>query len=457
MDEFLAFLKENGYEGDGSLESIRAFIAESGITVAGDWESLFKAADPAPTKSFDASSLVIKQLKAENETLRRKAVTAGSGARVLSETAGDMKHKMLRNAYNNRVKAGRAKFGDAETAEMVGAQLRLHLSTSKGVAREYAQKANDLAIVGKTYSTQVNENGGYLITPEVSQNILYLTEASGLARRIATEQAMANDSWSGPRKTGIGAMTAMSEGATFTAVQPAFDRVNLLAKKAGAKFSWTREFWNDAAVNVADDIASSAAEAFALRVDGDYFLGDGTPTYNGHIGLANITTNTGRVTDVDGSGGWAALTYQNFLSVLGTPVNVSQGRLAWVASRQFFFSVMMRVALGQAKGSSNDMPIASLQPIGGSDAQCLGYPVYFEQNYLPQATANGQRAAYFGDFSGASMIGVVNELELFESEHTSAAQGLVDVFASARYAVNIHGHGRSNTSTGMIAALKTTA
>lgn len=461
MEEFLAFLKENGYTGDGSLESVRSFIAESGITVAGDWEALFKAADPAPTKSFDASNLVTKakleKLERENADLRRKAVVAGSSSRVVGEPAGDMKHKMLRSGYAMKIKAGRAKFADAETAELVGAQLRLHLSTCKGVAREYAQKANDLAIVGKTYSTQVNESGGYLIAPEVANNVLYMTEAYGVARKLATEQAMSSDSWRGPRKTGIGSMTAMSEGGTFTAVQPAFDLVNLYAKKAGAKFSWTREFWNDAAINVADDIAASAAEAFAIRVDQDYILGDGTATYNGHVGLANLTTDTGgRVTTVSGAGGWSALTVTNFLTLMGTPVNVNQSRLKFLCSRQFFFQVLMRLSYGTAKGYT-DTQVASLVPLGGGDAQAFGYPVVFEQNSMPQATANAQRACYFGDFEGASMIGVVNELDLFESEHSSASSGLVDVFASARYAVNIHGHGRSNTSTGMIAALLTTA
>ena len=119
-----------------------------------------------------------------------------------------------------------AKFDDPEFAEIVGASCRLSLAK----ARDYAQRENDLAIVGKTYSTQVNTTGGYLVNESVAEAIVYMTEAFGTSRELANEVRMPEATHRARRKTAIGAMYAMSEGGTYTDVQPTYDMVNLVAR-----------------------------------------------------------------------------------------------------------------------------------------------------------------------------------------------------------------------------------
>lgn len=461
MEAFLQMLKDAGYTGEPTVEAISAWLAANPdkVSVAGDWQELFKSAPaevPAVPKSIDASTLLkVKKLEDENAALRKKAAVSAvtRPGIVTTEPAGDLRHKALRQAYKARRELGKAKFDDPEFAEIVGASCRLSLAK----ARDYAQRENDLAIVGKTYSTQVNTTGGYLVNESVAEAIVYMTEAFGTSRELANEVRMPEATHRARRKTAIGAMYAMSEGGSFTDVQPTYDMVNLVAKDAGAKFQYTRNFWQDAAINIADEIASSAAEAYGRRIDLDYFEGDGTSTYNGHVGLKNLVTNTGGVlTEVDGTGAWSGFTLTNFHTLMSTPINVDQSRLKFVCSRQFFHQVMLRLAYGTAKGSI-EAPVAALRNSGRIGGEFMGFPVYFDQVSLPIASANGARACYFGDFEGASMIGIRADMELFESEHTSAANRMIDVFVSGRYAVNFHGHGRTSQTTGMIAALKATA
>lgn len=462
MESFLKLLGEAGYSGEPTVEAISSWLAANpNVTVTAGWEELFKAADPTTTdeaKSIDASGLIQKaradRLQKEVETLKRKAAFGTvNRAGINDAPAGDMTHKAARQAYAERRKSGKARFDDPEHAEYIGASLRLAIKGGK----DYPQRANDLAIVGKTYTTGVNVNGGFTVPENVASTVVYMTEAYGTSRKIANEKAMTALVEKFPRKTAIGAMYAMSETSSFTDVQPTFDQVQLLAKDAGAQFQYSRNFLQDSALNVADDIATSTAEAYGRRIDLDYFSGDGTSTYNGHVGLKNLTTNTGGVlTDVAGTGAWSAFTLANFHSLMGTPINCDQSRLKFVCSRQFFHQVMLRLGYGTAKGSV-DAAVASMRSVGGSDAEFLGYPVFFDQVALPIASANGARACYFGDFEGASMIGIRADLELMESEHTSAANRKIDVFAFGRYAINLHGHGRTSETTGMIAALTASA
>lgn len=464
VDEFLSSI---GYPPDGAktVEAVAAWMTANNVEVEGDWQSLFKSAEPPAegTKSFNANDLILKakaakadQLERENAELRRKAKVAEKSPRVVAPE--NHRHKAARDAYVQKVKAGRARFADADKAEAWAAAMRLNLMNSGGIERNYAARADDLAIVGKAYSTIENEKGGYLVVPEYSAEVLYMTEAYGTARKLASEVRMSSDKWEGPRQTSIGVMTPRAEGASVTSTQGTVDLVTLIAKTASARMQWTREFFADSAVSIADNIAKQLAEAFAIRVDQDYFNGDGSGTYNGHVGLKNLTTDTGgRITTVNGAGGWGAITYGNILDLMATPINVTNPNgLVFACSRQFFFSTLMRITYGLAKAQT-DRPIADPSPVGGGDASLMGLPLYFSQ-VMPTATANAQRCLYFGDFAGASKIGIREELDLMQSEHTSAANGMIDLYAHARYAVNIHGHGRSDTAaTGMIAALLTTA
>lgn len=467
MEEFMKLLGEAGYSGEPTVEAIQAWLsANPNVSVTSGWQELFKAAEPpaAPTKSIDASGIIAKaataraeKAEAEAAELRRKAAFASTPRATPAATVVDWKHKAARDGYKHKIKAGVARFSDVDEAEVFAAAVRLMAKSSGGVVRDYPQRANDLAIIGKTYSTNVMANGGVLVAPEIVSQVLYMTEAYGAARLLAREESMGSDTKMIPRKTGIGAMAARAEGGAVASTQGNYDMIELVAKGASARLSWTREVFQDSAVSIADEISKDVAEAYSIRIDEDFFNGDGTSTYNNHVGLRSLVTNTGgRLTTVNAAGGWGAVTVSNLIDLIATPVNVNSANLMFAMSRQAFFQIGLRLALSTAKAQTDRVIAEETPGRAGADAVLMGYPVKYVQ-VMPTATANAQRCIYFGDFKGCAAIGIREDLDIMQSEHTSAANGLVDVFAHARYAVNIHGHGRSNSSTGMIAALLTTA
>jgi HK97 family phage major capsid protein len=96
---------------------------------------------------------------------------------------------------------------------------------------------------------------------------------------------MTSDLRSIPRRTGGVTVGWVGEGGTITASQPAFDSVNLAAKKLIALTVTSSELLEDAAISLADELAFEIGAAFALAEDQAGFVGDASPTYGGITGV----------------------------------------------------------------------------------------------------------------------------------------------------------------------------
>ena len=132
------------------------------------------------------------------------------------------------------------------------------------------------------------------------------------------------------------------------------------------------------------------------------------------------------------------MTIANFTDAIGAVQNVNPSRLAFVCSRQFFAQVMLRLqnATNQFRELTTGM--------AGMSATFMGYPVYFSQ-VMPVATGTANRACYFGDFVGATMIGDRRMLEIATSDQFYFNTDSIAVRGTARFNVNIHGDGRGST------------
>src|SRR5690606_28154729 len=119
--------------------------------------------------------------------------------------------------------------------------------------------------------------------------------------------------------------------------------------------------------------------------------------------------------------------------------NVSNGRLAFVCSRQFYVQVMLNLDI-----AANHYKSLVTGNQGNADAVFLGYPVYFSQ-VLPRAAAPATNSCYFGDFREASMLGDRRDLRVESSRDFYFDSDETDIRATPRYAVNIHGDGRGST------------
>ena len=451
----LAFAKKEGYTGsDTDAASVKEHLASKSITLAGedgnDLDLVALAAkhvEPAPVAQVEDTKS-IETLTKENEALREQARTVAAAAinagavpsAIIKEKR--MNSDISKKMYDAKVKSGKAAFIDADQAEIFGATARLALMGGKS----YEAKAADLEIAKKGQVEFDNALGGFLVPEEFVAQLIYLTEPYGVARKVANVVPMARDIGRFPRKTSIASMSWAGEGQSTTVSNNGYDNVELAARKLQLLMQASNELLADSAINIADDLAQSIREAYDNAIDNAYFLGDGTSTYGGYVGLANALPSSAYQ---NATGAWSAFTVADFTLALGLLQNVNTARIGMICSRQFYFQVMLRLE----KATSQFKELAG-PALAGADASFLGYPVYFSQ-VLPTATGSaGTKSVYIGDFVGGTMLGERRDLTIASSEHYAFNTDTWTWRATARASVAIHGDGKASTY-GPIVCLKT--
>lgn len=436
-------LQANGLTGDVTLESCKAHVAKLSSQGVDLQDDAGNAID------VDAIWTAKSVIRVAGEADAARGTKSPHGA--IAEVGEDRPQRFsignsARKAYAAKVAQKKAAFDDADHAEVFGAWARSTIFRGA----DYAQKKADLDIVGKAQVDFNNQLGGALVPIEFIPNLIWLTEQYGIARKLANVVPMSRDVAAYPRKTGINSMSPILETGTITAADNSYGNVTLVAKKYGTLYQLSRELLADAAVNIADDIARSIAEAQAIAEDNAYFLGDGTSTYANQIGLAGGLSSASSY--IAATGAWSAFTNGDFNKLMGSVEYVNPSRLAFVCSRQFFAQVMMR--LDKQTSQFKELSTGNLGDGFDGNAYFMGYPVYFSQ-VMPTATGStGTKSVYFGDFTGASMLGDRKQLEIMSSDQYYFNTDSLAIRGISRFCVAIHGAGRGETY-GAICGLKT--
>lgn len=467
--QLLKWLSGRGFKADDktTLDDVKAWLAEQALVITADdgsdldldaaWANEGDDGADAEKKSRvaikhnDDAIVVSKAELAELRATIRSVCASIKGAAAPKVNKVDGAHRRFgsydsvrdsgRKAYEARIKAGRAAYADVDVAEMTTALIRLSICG----LYNYPRKSDDIEIVQKAQVEYDNALGGALVPVEFVSQLIYLTEPYGTARRIANVVRMTREVQNSRRKTAIPTMPWVGEGQSASVSNINYDNTELVAKKLLLLMQASNELLEDAAINLADDIASTVREAYDKAIDNAYFLGDGTSTYGGFVGLANALPSAAYF---NASGAWSAFTTGDFNKALGTLENVDMSRVAIVCSRQFYHQVCVR--LDKAASQFKELIVGGR----AADGSFLGFPVYFAQ-VLPAATGSGVKSVYIGDFVGASMVGERRDLAISASEHSAFTSDSFQWRATARAAVNIHGDGRGSTY-GPIVCLKAT-
>ena len=262
--------------------------------------------------------------------------------------------------------------------------------------------SNGLALRTKGHTEGINSAGGFLVPDEFENELITLREQYGVFRRNARVWPMASDTLRIPKRSSTLTAYFVGEAAAGTESQQVFDSIQLVAKKLMALTTVSSELLEDAVVNIGDDIAGEIAYAFAKKEDECGFLGDGTSTYGGIVGLENALTNA---------------TYQVATGTGTSPstvaladINAGLAKLpAWAYARNnvkvychksVFHNVFERLAM--AAGGVTAAEIAA-----GAAPRFFGYPVEFVQAMNPSSVldADGETYAFIGDLSQAAYFG----------------------------------------------------
>lgn len=467
-EKLLAFARAKGYKGKADLAELKTWLTEQGFNpdAIKSGEKSFKVddiwakaaeielAEPEPEPEPETKTKATPEPRlVQSGKGYGKGAGKGSTVETKSGLTPAMHRRLAEKAYYTRkIKAGKAHFTDADTAERAGAYFRLTMTKNLPGTEDYDQKSMDLDIIGKDMSEGINTAGGALVPEEFDPTLIWLTENYGVARKLARTQRMSRDQMNASRRTSLLAMTALGEGTTMTATNNAYDNVGLTAKKWGVLIKSSSELIEDSAVNIADEITSSVAEAQAYTEDTAYFIGDGTSTYNGIQGLVGALPSGAYIAQAS-SNTWLTQVETDILGIVGSVTNVKFKECAFVCSRQYFWTVPMRLA--QAKAGNNAMSTFIYGGEGGAsgeDAMLYGFPVFFSE-VLPIVTATTARSLYFGDFKRASVLGDRRDLRIDFSDQRYFDSDQVAWRATSRFTFNVHGDGRAST-VGPIACLK---
>lgn len=345
-------------------------------------EEEMKAAEPTEAVAKAVKSAIRLELEAGVPV--RKALQVSSG----------INHKQFKAIKS---------FKSAEGAYRFGRWLMATNGHAKSV-----DFCNANGLILKAHSEGVNARGGFLVPDEFEQTIITLREKYGVFRQNAKVMPMSRDTLILPRRTGTITSYWTGETKAGTESDQTFDQVQLVAKKLFALTTVSNELSEDAIVNVADDLANEIAWEFSKREDEAGFLGNGTQSFGGIVGLANAMGSAGVVDSSAGTNDLTtAITSVGISKLFAALPAYAMGRNCKLyCHKSVYHQVFERIALNAGGVTAGE--IAS-----GVNPRFFGYEVVWSQ-VLPAATTttDGTVLAYFGDLSMACYMGDRREMTL---------------------------------------------
>lgn len=347
----------------------------------------------------------------------------------------------------NRIKVpARAKVGTTlkafkteEDAYAVGQWARATLGGSKS-ARQWCRDHG----VQNVMTTGNNPAGGFLVPEPLANSIIELRESYGVARRETTVLPMADAVMVFPRLNTEVVSYYVGENSTITASDPVLNQVKLEVKKLAAMTVISSEMNEDSVIGVAEMLARSMAQSFAIEEDKALFLGDGTGTYGGIVGLAGAL-GAGSLVTATSNATFSALTIGNFESMIGAAKQWAGAQFKWYISQAGWSASMQR--LMDAAGGNN---IQTLQN-GNSVLSFLGYPVVISQVLNSALTGTTtQRALYFGDLRNGVYMGSKRDMSVAADTSRYFENDAIAIRATERFDINVHDRGTASVSGGII-------
>ncbi len=372
--------------------------------------------------------------------------------------------KMLRSTRFAPLKTSSGMYngcwGDLETAKNFGMFILSEIHGNKAAA-EYLdglgiERKRILGDKTKAMGEDVDTTGGILVPSEFIPHLILLIETYGVYRRNVLEWPMAGAEAIAPKLTSGLTVYCPGGGAEPTKSDLAFRGVGLQAKKWMTLTQIDSELTEDSAIAIGEVVGFMIGQAFAQKEDTVGFLGDGTETYFGHVGITGalraVDATIGNIKSLVVAAGsaYSEITLANFESLIGTlPDYADNGDAKWYVHRYFYLTVMIKLVL--ALGGVN--ALEAIAGRGVREKTFLSYPVDFAQ-VMPKAEANSQICSIFGNLKLGAYMGDRRKLTVDRSKEVYFTTDQVGIRGTERVAPTVHGVG-DTTNAGPITALIT--
>lgn len=297
----------------------------------------------------------------------------------------------------------------------------------------------------RAHSGEFNSTGGVLVPDEMDQNIIDLRIQYGVFRRNANVAPMSSDTLIRPRRTGGLTPYFTGGGDAATESTKGWDSITLVAKKLSVLTKYETELSEDAVINIADDLTSEIAYAFAKKEDECGFNGDGSATYGGMIGvrpgLLNQSATRANIASLKvaatGHNLWSELDLADHQGLIGLLPQFARqsGNVKFYCSHEYYATVLMRIA--QAVGG-----VTATEIQNGFGPSFFGVPVEIVE-VMPHVEGNDQVCLLYGNLSQAATLGDRRgvTIAMSNSDGTDFAKGIMAIRGDTRFDINFHEKG----------------
>jgi HK97 family phage major capsid protein len=302
-----------------------------------------------------------------------------------------------------------------------------------------------------------NETGGFLVPDEFERAIYDIRLEYGVIRQWATVTPMMSDYKVKPKRTGTLTAYPVNESAAFTESTKSWGQIALTAKKWGVLTKWSTELNEDAVINMGNDLAMEAGEAFAYAEDNAAFNGDASANFHGITGLVLKFFNGSAASYV---GAVTTATHDTFAEIDGDDLDKVVAALPQFAglNRSWYIGPVGKALVFdpilRAAGGNTQTDVAA-----GAPPRYLGYPIRTSPLLpnLPTEAYDEDPMLFFGDMSKAIMFGDRRGVTVQILKELYAANGQLGLIASERFDINVHNIGDATTAGPLVAYIGETS
>ena len=261
--------------------------------------------------------------------------------------------------------------------------------------------------------------GSILVSPQFVSTMIRNVEEHGAFRRNALVWPMGSDTVHVPRRSSGLVITWEGESDTGTGTDPGFELLGMTAKKQMALHRFSSELAEDAALSLADIFMYEFALAIAADEDAHGFLGDGTSTYHGFVGVIGATGSGTDATAestavphlVTGAAGNDLAT-----EITAAKLREMTGKVhTWATDVKWY---LHRTLLATLTGieTSGGGPVVQFSE--GSVPQIMGYPVERVDKMPAASTVSASEVCLaLGDLRKSWILGDRRKMNVETSEH----------------------------------------
>lgn len=279
-------------------------------------------------------------------------------------------------------------------ADLPSSEVNLEVYRNyKSALNKLFRKADDRRLTPdeiKALSVGSDPDGGYTVTPEMSNRIIERQFESSPMRQVVTVETISSNSLEmieDPNEfTAARTSEVVSAGATAT---PAIGKREIVAYIMEARPRASQSLLDDSGINIEAWISRKVANKFGRIEANEFIVGDGVGKARGITTYANGTT-WGTVEQIN-SGANGGVTYTQLAAIATSLKEPYYSNAQWLLHRTVIGSILALT------GASTPLWIPSIAV--GQPSTLLGYPVRFAQDFATPTTASLSGA--FGDFRSA--------------------------------------------------------